>query len=114
MEKADVVVLPVRFKEGKLRNKRRSLGRREGTQRAVASRAGVCAGTISRAERGFSVNFTSAILIGVELGILDYGVYDIRDSRIQRVLRYMRVVQRGGHAKGWNDYYTGIKALLAA
>lgn len=107
-------MLPDRFEAGKLCNRRRTRGHREGTQKAVASHAGVSAGTFSRAERGFTVNFTSAILIGVELGILDYGVYDIRDRRIKRVLRYMRVVQRGGHAKGWNDYYAGVKALLAA
>lgn len=107
-------MFPDRFQEDKLRNKRKSRGRREGTQKAVASHAGVSAGTFSRAERGFNVNFTSAILIGVELGLLDYGVYDINDRRIKRVLRYMRVVQRGGHAKGWNDYYTGVQELLAA
>lgn len=104
------VMLPVRFKEGKLRSVRKP----RGSQKDVGARAGVSAGTISRAERGFSVNFTSAILLGVELGLLDYGVYDIRDERILRVLRYMKVVQRGGHAKGWRDYYAGVSELLAA
>lgn len=108
-EKA-TVLLPDRFQEGKLRKQRRM----HGTQKVVAQGAGVSAGTISRAERGFAVNFTSAILIGLELGLLDYGVYDIRDRRIKRVLRYMRVVQRGGHAKGWNDYYAGVRKLLNA
>lgn len=69
--------------------------------------------TISRAERGFEVNFTSAILLATALGILDYGVYDVRDRRIKRVLRYMRVVTRGGHAKGWNDYCAGVQRLIA-
>ena len=110
MAKATYVVLPDRFVEGALRSRRKL----NGSQKVVASGAGVSAGTISRAERGFSVNFTSAILIGVELGLLDYGVYDINDRRIKKILRYMRVVQRGGRAKGWNDYYLGVKSLLAA
>lgn len=103
------VLLPDRFVSGALRSRRKP----QGSQKDVGARAGVCAGTISRAERGFGVNFTSAILLAVALGLLPYGTYDIRDPQIKRVLRYMRVVQRGRHAKGWDDYYSGIQRLLA-
>ena len=96
------------FVEGELRTIRKA----RGNQKAVGKSAGVSASTISRAERGFGVNFTSAILIGVELGLLSYGVFAITDTRIKRILRYMRVVERGGHAKGWNDYCASISEII--
>ncbi len=108
MVKKTGILLPDRFTSGALRGVRKPIG----SQKAVGRTAGVSASTISRAERGFAVNFTSAILLGVSLGLLDYGVYDIRDRRILRILRYMRVVERGGHAKGWKDYYAGIRQLV--
>lgn len=102
------ILLSDRFVEGDLRSVRKPCG----SQKAVGLRAGVSASTVSRAERGFEVNFTSAILLGIALGLLDYGVYDMRDWRIRKVLRYMRIVERGGHAKGWNDYYGGVQQLI--
>lgn len=104
------ILLPDRYISGALRNVRKA----NGSQVAVGKGAGVSASTISRAERGFKVNFTSAILLGVALGLLEPGVYCVTDARIKRVLRYMRVVQRGGHAKGWNDYYLGVQRLAKA
>ena len=97
-----------RFIDGKLRYVRK----RAGSQKLVGKRAGISASTISRAERGFGVNFTSAILLGIELRILDYGVYDVNDPSIKRILSYMRVVANGGHAKGWQDYYEGVKKII--
>jgi len=97
-----------RFAEGKLRE----LRKKKGTQKQVAGKA-FSSSTLSRAERGFGVNFTSAILIGVELRILERGtLYDVSDRRIKRLMHYMRVVQRGRHAKGWNDYYAGVSELI--
>lgn len=101
-------MLPDRYQAGKLRARRKP----QGSQKAVGGRAGISATTVSRAERGFKVNFTSAILLAVELGLLPYGTFDIRDPQIKRVLRYMRVVQRGAHAKGWNNYYAGVDQLI--
>ena len=97
-----------RFVDGKLRYVRK----RRGSQKAIGSRAGVSAGTISRAERGFEVNFTSAILLGIALGIIDYGVYEVTDARIKRILSYMRVVQSGRHANGWEEYYNGVSEII--
>lgn len=88
------------FVEGALRAHRKPYG----SQKAVALGAGFSAGTMSRAERGFDVNFTSAILIGMRLGLLKPGVYDLADPRIRRIVRYMRVSAQGGHAKGWASY----------
>ena len=105
---SSVTPLPNRFVEGSLRAVRKP----RGSQKAVGARAGLSACTISRAERGFGVNFTSAILLGVALGLLENGVYDMQDRRIKKILRYMRVVERGGHAKGWNSYYAGVQELI--
>ena len=102
------VLAATRFVDGKLRYTRKNCG----SQKAIGSRAGISASTVSRAERGFEVNFTSAILLGVALSILDYGVYDVTDSRVKRVLSYMRIVEHGRHAKGWGDYYAGVSEII--
>jgi len=105
---ASNVLTTDRFVPGKLRQIRKN----RGSQKFVGNGAGVSASTVSHAERGFGVNFTSAILLGVALGILSYGVYAIDDPRIKRIMRYMRVVQNGRHAKGWDDYYAGVSEII--
>ena len=109
-------LLPDRFVAGALHSRRmeRKAQGKPWTQAAIGDSAGVSRHTVSRAERGKPVNFTSAILMARRLGILTRDVYDITDPAIKRVLRDMRVTGAGGHAKGWSAYYGGGKLRKAA
>lgn len=101
MAMATVTALQPRFREGALREVRKP----QGSQKMVASKAGVSASTLGRAERGGVVKNETALLIACAMSIMKPGIYDLNHPAVKAALRkFMLTTTKGRIPKGWAHF----------